>query len=55
MMYSEGTGKAIAAILLAVTVAVAAAFWQTTQFVLRFVWDLVVINLHAFIESFHSH
>jgi len=55
MAYSEGSGKAIGAILLALVVVVAATNWETTQFVLRFIWDLVVINIKSFIDSFHSH
>ena len=55
MSYSEGSGKALGAILLALVVVVAAANWETTQFVLKFVWDLIVINFLWFIDSFRSH
>jgi hypothetical protein len=43
-MYIEGTTKGILAILAAVLLVVALAFWPQTKFVARFLFDLVVMN-----------
>ena len=55
MAYSEGSGKAIAAILVALVAVVAIANWQSTLFVLKFVWDLIVINLQPLLDKVHPH
>lgn len=43
-MYMEGSTKGILAILAAVLLAVALAFWPQTKFVARFLFDLIVMN-----------
>ncbi len=43
-MYSEGSSKGILAILGAVVLAAAASNWTQTKFLLKFLWDLVVLN-----------
>ena len=55
MAYNEGSGKAILVLFLILIVVVAASHWQTTLFFLRFVWDLIVINLQPLLDKIHPH
>jgi hypothetical protein len=54
-MYNEGTTKAMWAVFAAILIAVAAAYWDKTLFLLRFVWDLIVINIRPLFQSIHEH
>lgn len=50
-MYSEGTGKIMVAMIAAVIIAIAVFYWNQTSFVLRFIWDLIVINTQPLIND----
>ncbi len=54
MKSDEGTGKAVLGILLAILLAIAIYNWHHTLFVLRFLWDLAVINTHPWIDKAHT-
>jgi len=54
-MYSEGSGKGILAILIAGLAAVVATNWQTTLFLLQFLWELFVIHVRPITDFFLSH
>ncbi len=43
-MYSDGSAKGFYAIVSAVVLVVAASNWAQTKFLLKFLWDLLVIN-----------
>jgi hypothetical protein len=50
-MYSEGSTKGILAILAAILLVVAIAYWQKTLFTLGFIWDLIVINSRPLLQN----
>jgi len=54
-MYNEGSTKAMWALFAAILIAVVATHWDQTLFLLRFAWDLIVINVRPLFENFHKH
>lgn len=50
-MYSEGTGKWVLGIFIAIFLAVTACFPQQVLFVFKFLFDLVVLNLKPFFQD----
>ena len=55
----EGSTKGFLAILFAILLVVSIAFWSQTQFVARFIYDLIVLNgraaLQPVLEYLHQH
>jgi len=55
-MYGEGSGKAVIAILFAVLLAISIFYWHQTRFILKFLWDLLVIDTRPIIYNLrHFH
>jgi hypothetical protein len=55
-MYGEGSGKVVVAIILAVILAISICYWHQTQFLLKFLWDLLVIDTRPVIYNLrHFH
>lgn len=52
-MYREGSYKWPFAIIASVLLALGFCYWHQTQFILKFLWDLVVINLTPLLEKLH--
>ena len=47
-MYREGSGKGILAIFIGLFAVVAGCYWHRTLFLLKFLWNLVVIDSRPF-------
>lgn len=54
-MYGDGVVKGFLAILAAIVLVVVISFWQQTLFLLRFVWDLIVMNTVPAAEHFYRY
>lgn len=52
-MYREGSYKWPFAIIFAVLVALGICYWPQTKFILKFLWDLLLINLDPLIKAIH--
>jgi len=48
-MYMEGSTKGFLVILGIVLIVVAATYWTESLFALRFLWDLLVLNVQPFL------
>jgi hypothetical protein len=53
-MYREGSYKWPFAIIFAVLVALGFCYWPQTKFILKFLWDLLLINLDPLIKAIHA-
>ena len=49
--YSEGSGKAMLAIFIAIILVVVAVYWQNVLFILKAIWDLIVLNLQPLLQK----
>jgi hypothetical protein len=54
-MYGDGVMKGFLAILAALVIVVVITFWQQTLFLLRFVWDLIVMNVVPAAENVYRY
>ena len=50
-MYTEGVKKNLLALLIAILLVVGLSYWSQTHFMVKFVWDLIVINLKSLWEA----
>ncbi len=52
-MYQEGSYKGVFAILFATLLVICICYWHQALFILKFLWDLLVINLTPFLQRWH--
>jgi hypothetical protein len=55
MVSTEGSGKWVIAIFFAILLVVVLCYPQQTLFLLKLVWDLIVLNLWPLFENIGKH
>jgi hypothetical protein len=54
-VYSDGNTKGFLFFLLAIVLIIAGINWRTSLFILRLLWDLVVIHLRPYLQQLANH